>query len=718
MTQRIERRLAAIVCADVVGYSRLLGADEAAMVGAWREHRTAILGVAAAHRGRLVGTQGDGLLFEFASVVDAVAGALAIQETMATRAAGEPEDRRFRLRIGVNLGDVIAEGADILGDGVNVAARLEALAEPGTVCVSGVVREQVLGKLPVAFDDLGPRSVKNIQRAVHAWRARPAGPVPVATASDMPPAPRGTPVRRKVLAGVATLLLLCAAAALGTWLAGVWPWVPPQRPDGVAIMVLPFESPAGQDQEYLGDGITEDIITALSKMAARANRQNLHVIGRSTAFSHKGQKVDVRRLARELSLTHVLVGSVRRDGGRLRIYAELIDAWTGRSNWAERYDRNAGDVFDIQDDVTGKVVSTLMAMLDTGSPGGGNPLAGGQETSEEARLREAEQAARRRAQEARQREEQEARRRAQEAARRGQEAPRSASPPAPPAPAPAPPAAAARPAPPAPAPAARRAAAPVHRPSHEVYEQVLQARKLANEDSRDAVLQARALLLRATEAEPRYVPALLALADTYLIAYARRWTEADGAVEGLEAALRAADAALALMPDAPQALATRGLALAHLGRHDEARAAAGRVVNARAAETAALERAALILVFDGEPAGALDLLARARKHDPLPSPAALGVEARALFLLARDGEAVRAAESCLARHAGARDCLEIAAAALARQDKGEAARAMLARLRTLDPAFNAETPRTRFAKSWRRPADLEALITALRKAGA
>jgi TolB-like protein/class 3 adenylate cyclase len=717
VTQRIERRLAAIVCADVVGYSRLLGADEAAMIGAWREHRTAILGVAAAHRGRLVGTQGDGLLFEFASVVDAVAGALAIQETMATRAAGEPEDRRFRLRIGVNLGDVIAEGADILGDGVNVAARLEALAEPGTVCVSGVVRDQVLGKLPVAFDDLGPRSVKNIQRAVHAWRVRPAGPVPPPPPSDAPPATSG---RKRVLAAVTALLLLCATAALGTWLAGVWPWESPQRPDGVAIMVLPFESPAGQDQEYLGDGITEDIITALSKMAALANRQNLHVIGRSTAFSHKGQKVDVRRLARELSLTHVLVGSVRRDGGRLRIYAELIDAWTGRSNWAERYDRNAGDVFDIQDDVTGKVVSTLMAMLDTGSPGGGNPLAGGQETGEEARRREEEQAARRRAQEARQREEQEARRRAQEAARREREPPRSALPPAPPAPvpAPAPPAATARPAPQAPAPVARRAAAPVHRPSHEVYEQVLQARKLANEDSRDAVLQARALLLRATEAEPRYVPALLALADTYLTAYARRWTEADGAVEGLEAALLAADAALALMPDAPQAWATRGLTLMHLGRHEEARAAAGRAVSARAADTAALERAALILVFDGEPAAALDLLARARKHDPLPSPAALAVEARALFLLARDGEAIRATEACLARHASERDCLEIAAAALARQHKADAARAMLARLRTVDPAFNADTPRTRFAKSYRRAADLDALVTALRKAGA
>ncbi|MCW5745233.1 MAG: adenylate/guanylate cyclase domain-containing protein, partial [Alphaproteobacteria bacterium] len=174
-TARVERRLAAIVCADVVGYSRLVGLDETATVAAWRAHREAILPVAAAHRGRLVGTQGDGLLFEFASVVDAVAGALAIQQTMAARAAAEPEERRFRLRVGINLGDIIVEGADILGDGVNVAARLEALAEPGSIVVSGVVRDQVMDKLQVAFDDLGPRSVKNIARAVHAWRVRPAG---------------------------------------------------------------------------------------------------------------------------------------------------------------------------------------------------------------------------------------------------------------------------------------------------------------------------------------------------------------------------------------------------------------------------------------------------------------------------------------------------------------------------------------------------------------
>ncbi|TWT05826.1 adenylate/guanylate cyclase domain-containing protein, partial [Reyranella sp. CPCC 100927] len=445
---RVERRLAAIVCADVVGYSRLIGADETGTVAAWRAHREAILPIATNYRGRLVGTQGDGLLFEFASVIDAVAGALAIQACMAERSLAEPEDRRFRLRVGINLGDIIVEGSDILGDGVNVAARLEALADPGMICVSDVVREQVQGKLPVVFDDLGPRSVKNIARAVHAWRVRPAGSVPppasaAATAADTPAPPPRRSVSRPAIMTLAVLLVL-GIATLGTWLGGTWPWSGTSRPTGVAIMVLPFESPTGQDQEYFSDGITEDIITALSKMAALANQQNLRVIGRSTSFSWKGRKIDVRQLGRELGITHALVGSVRREGGRLRISAELIDAWTGRSDWAERYDRDTGAVFDIQDEVTGKVVSTLIAMLDVTSAGnnpmgrpsgkGGTP---GAEDSEERQRRE-EAEARARAAEARRREDQ-----ARKQPERGPQAPRPApdsttSPPAPSAPAPAP----------------------------------------------------------------------------------------------------------------------------------------------------------------------------------------------------------------------------------------------------------------------------------------
>ena len=732
---RVERRLAAIVCADVVGYSRLIGADEAGAVSAWRAHREAILPIATRYRGRLVGTQGDGLLFEFASVVDAVAGALAIQACMAARGSAEPEDQRFRLRVGINLGDIIVEGGDILGDGVNVAARLEALADPGMICVSDVVREQVQGKLPVVFDDLGPRSVKNITRAVHAWRVRPAGSVPppatasaASTAMDAPAPPRRQSVLRPEIMTLAVLLVL-GIATLGTWLGGTWPWSGTSRPAGVAIMVLPFESPAGQDQEYFSDGITEDIITALSKMAALANQQNLRVIGRSTSFSWKGRKIDVRQLGRELGITHALVGSVRREGGRLRISAELIDAWTGRSDWAERYDRDTGAVFDIQDEVTGKVVSTLIAMLDVtsagnnpmGKPSGKGGTSGAEDPDERQRREEAE--ARSRAAEARRREDQ-----ARKQPERGPEAPRPApdpttSPPAPSAPAPAP--KAARPSSPVPAPAPPPpavAAAPsaparaVMRPAPEVYDLLLQARLLAAKGERPALLEARAVLLRAVAREPNYVPLQMALADTYRAAYERRWEATDGAMEGLEAALRSIDTALSLAADSPMGLAMRSLVLAHMGRHDEAQATAQRAIAAKDADAAVLDRAAYTLVLVGDSSAALDVLARARTLDPVPSPAALSVTARALFLLGRDADAAKSADACLARAPAERDCLEIAAAAAARLDKRDAARAALAKLTALDPGFGPETPRMRFAKSYRNGRDLDAIVEALRKA--
>jgi len=728
---RVERRLAAIVCADVVGYSRLIGADEAGTVAAWRAHREAILPIATSHRGRLVGTQGDGLLFEFASVVDAVAGAIAIQTCMAGRGLAESEDRRFRLRVGINLGDIIVEGGDILGDGVNVAARLEALADPGMICVSDVVREQVQGKLPVVFDDLGPRSVKNIARAVHAWRVRPAGSVPPPATASTPaqamdaPAPLRHSILRPAIMALAVSLVL-GVAALGTWLTGTWPWSGASRPAGVAIMVLPFESPTGHDQEYFSDGITEDIITALSKMAALANQQNLRVMGRSTSFSWKGRKIDVRQLGRELGITHALVGSVRREGGRLRISAELIDAWTGRSDWAERYDRDTGAVFDIQDEVTGKVVSTLIAMLDVTSAGN-NPMAkpsgkgsspGAEDPDERQRREEAE--ARARAAEARRREE--------EARRQGDRAPKTAPPapepmPAPSAPAPAPKAArptpsVTAPAPPPPAAATTPSRAPraVMRPAPEVYDLLLQARLLAAKGERPALLEARALLLRAVAREPNYVPLQMALADTYRAAYERRWEETDGAVEGLEAALRSIDTALSLAADAPMGLAMRSLVLAHLGRHDEAQETARRAIAAKDADAAVLDRAARTLVLVGDSSAALDVLARARTLDPVPSPAALSVAARALFLLGRDADAAKSADACLTRAPADRDCLEIAAAAAARLDKRDAARAALAKLTALDPGFGPETPRIRFAKSYRNGRDLEAIVEALRKA--
>ena len=306
---RVQRRLAAILAADVVGYSRLMGADEAGTRARFNAHlRELIQPTIAGHDGRIVKTTGDGLLVEFASVVDAVQCAVTIQKGMADRNAAETEDRRLDFRVGVNLGDVIIEGDDIHGDGVNVAARLESLCEPGTVYVSGTVYDHVEGKLAAVFDDLGEQTVKNIARSVRVYRARDK------TGQE---ATRGT---------VASAPLL---------------------PDKPSIAVLPFENMSGDpEQEYFSNGITEDLITALSRV------RWLFVIARNSTFTYKGRAVDMKQVAEELGVRYVLEGSVRKSGNRVRITAQLIDGLTGNHVWAERYDRELEDVFALQDELS------------------------------------------------------------------------------------------------------------------------------------------------------------------------------------------------------------------------------------------------------------------------------------------------------------------------------------------------------------------------------
>ena len=278
--ERVQRRLAAILAADVAGYSRLMGEDEEGTLAALTAHLTEhIEPCIAEHRGRVFKTTGDGLLAEFASVVDAVRCAVAFQEGMAKRSADTPEDRRIQFRIGVNLGDVIVQDDDVFGDGVNVAARLEGLAEPGDLVVSRMVVEAVGTKLDLGFDDLGPQEVKNIAEPVRAYRLRIAHPNPVATEADVTPPP----------------------------------------PDKPSIAVLPFANMSGDpEQEYFSDGITEDIITALAK-----NRW-LSVTARNSTFAYKGQSPDIRRVAEELGAAYVLEGSVRKSGQRIRITAQLV----------------------------------------------------------------------------------------------------------------------------------------------------------------------------------------------------------------------------------------------------------------------------------------------------------------------------------------------------------------------------------------------------------
>jgi adenylate cyclase len=319
----VERRLAAILAADVVGYSRLMGVDEVGTLRALQAVRRELADPAiATHHGRIVKTTGDGILIEFASVVDAVACAIAIQDGMLTRNEGVPEDKRIVFRIGINIGDIIIDEADIHGDGVNVAARLEGLAQPGDICISGAAHDQVRDKLDVAFEDMGEQSLKNIARLVRVYRVA-IGTVGV-KASSSSRAERG-------------------ALPL---------------PDKPSLAVLPFQNMSGDpEQEYFADGMVEDIITALSRV------RSFFVIARNSSFTYKGKAVDVKQVGRELGVRYVLEGSVRKAGGRVRITCQLIEAGTNHHVWADRFESTLEDIFDLQDRITESVVGAVVPSL-------------------------------------------------------------------------------------------------------------------------------------------------------------------------------------------------------------------------------------------------------------------------------------------------------------------------------------------------------------------
>jgi TolB-like protein/class 3 adenylate cyclase len=314
------RRLAAIMAVDVVGYSRLMGEDEAGTALSVREHRDAARPIVAGLGGRIVKTMGDGLLLEFPSVVAAVECAIAIQKLMAERNADAPEAKRIVYRIGVSLGDVLVEGDDILGDGVNIAARLEGICEPGQVLISSTAYDHVRGKIEAEFVDLGEKDLKNIARPVriYAVRINSAGPAPAPSASE--PTPQGPP--------------------------------------RLSIVVLPFANLGGDaSQDYFVDGVTESLTTDLSRI------RGSFVIGRNTAFTYKGKAVDLKQIGRELNVRYVLEGSVQRSGSRMRVNVQLIDAETGSHLWAERFDKPLADLFDMQDEIVARLAGALNTQL-------------------------------------------------------------------------------------------------------------------------------------------------------------------------------------------------------------------------------------------------------------------------------------------------------------------------------------------------------------------
>jgi adenylate cyclase len=363
-TQDFKRKLTAIVSADVKGYSRLMGEDDEATVRTITVYREVITEVVQKHRGRVVDSPGDNILAEFASVIDAVSSAVEIQEELRIRNSELSKERKMEFRIGVNLGDVIHEGDRIYGDGVNVAARVENLADPGGICVSGTVFDQIESKLPLGYEYLGEQNVKNISKPVRIYKAL------------MDPEAVGKVIgekRAEVKRGqrVALILVTVLLLALGGFL--VWRTAfPPVKvasvekmafplPDRPSIAVLPFDNMSkSPEQEYFSDGMTEEIITALSKVP------NLFVIARKSTFSYKGKPVKIRQVAEELGVRYVLEGSVRMAGDRVRVTAQLIDSIKGHHLWAERYERELKDTFALQDEITGNILSALMVKLTRG----------------------------------------------------------------------------------------------------------------------------------------------------------------------------------------------------------------------------------------------------------------------------------------------------------------------------------------------------------------
>ena len=360
-----RRKLTAILSADVEGYSRLMGEDEDATIRTLTAYRELMSTLIQKQHGRVVDSPGDNLLAEFLSVVDAVRCAVEIQEELRVRNAELPDGRRMEFRIGINLGDVVEEGERIYGDGVNITARVEGLAEGGGICISGTVYDSIKSKLSLGYESLGEHTVKNIKEPVRVYRMR-VGPDASALEESKEKKPA---VKRWQWAAMAAMVVLILGGV------AVWnfyfrlPSVEPasvekmafQLPDKPSIAVLPFENMSGDPkQEYFSDGITEGIITALAKLPS------MFVIARNSTFTYKGKPVKVQKIAEDLGVRYVLEGSLQKSGDRVRISAQLIDAINGKHLWAEKYDRDRKDLFGLQDEITMKIITALRVELTDG----------------------------------------------------------------------------------------------------------------------------------------------------------------------------------------------------------------------------------------------------------------------------------------------------------------------------------------------------------------
>jgi adenylate cyclase len=365
----MERKLTAILCADVFGYSRLMGEDEEATLRTLSSYRKLIDSLIEQHHGRFVNSAGDSVLAEFASVVNAVQCAVEIQTTLKAENANLPPERRMEFRIGVNLGDVMVDGEQIYGDGVNVAARLESLAQPGGICISGKVHDEIRSKLALGYEDLGAQTVKNIAEPLRVYRVLPETGVAEPTA-DMTKEQATRKYARRGVFSVAGFAFIAAVIILVQHLS-LRPPVPSASipsvqspaltlPDEPSIAVLPFTNMSGdREQEYFSDGITDDLITALSRLP------DLFVIARTSTFTYKSKPAKVQDISRELGVKYILEGSVRKEANEVRITAQLVDAASGDHLWAAHYDRPLKDIFSLQDEIVRRIVTTLKLRINS-----------------------------------------------------------------------------------------------------------------------------------------------------------------------------------------------------------------------------------------------------------------------------------------------------------------------------------------------------------------
>jgi adenylate cyclase len=609
-----ERRLAAILSADVEGYSRLMGDDEVATVRAITAYRGVIASAVAGHGGRVVDAPGDNVLAEFASVVDAVQCAVGIQRELESRNAALPPARRMRFRIGINLGDVIVEGERLYGDGVNIAARLESLAEGGGICLSGAAFDQIDGKLQFPCEFAGEHTVKNIARPVRVYRVRLDSSAPPARASR-----RASRVAMAISAVVVTLGLLGAASWVG------WRWLKPAEtaglplPDKPSVAVLPFAN-LSQDpaQEYFSDGVTEDLITGLSKVSG------LFVIARNSVFTYKGKPVKIREVARDLGVRYVLEGGVQRSGSRVRITAQLVDAATGYHLWAERYDREVTDIFALQDEVTQQIVRVMAV-----------------------KLTEAEKV--------------------------------------------------------------RLGRAPT---SVEAYDLVLRGHEERSRTTREGNAEARRLYTRAIELDPRYAAAYLGLGWTYLQSWQFLWTTDR---ESLERARELAEKATALNENLAGAYQMLGQVSLWKKQHDQALAQAERGVALAPNDPDGYETLAEVLAWSGRGEECVATIRLAMRLNPNYRYFYLWTLGHGYYLTKQRQEALDTFARLLQMNPNFGPAYAYRAVLFTELGQTDAARAEWHKAYKLNPGESLASLRDRVP--YKRPADLDRLLTAAHKAG-